>query len=399
MKYKYRAINTNGEVIEDQIIANSKEDVLEMIKSKRLLTLSIEEVFQYDFSKRFTSRKVKKKDLVVFCRLFYTMLNAGVNISKSLEIIANSTKNTKMKLALNEVNTDIHNGIYLSDALEKHKHIFPIMFIEMIRAGEISGNLDEIINRLGEYYYNQYKIENRVKSSLVYPVLIIILSVLVIVFMLALVLPVFYDIFSSRNLSLPLPTILLIQISNTIRNHWTTIIILLQVIILGLRSYFKRPRGRKLIDLLKLKTPFIRDLYIKIASANFTKTLSILLSSGIPLIRSLTMSSNVLNNIIIKNKLEKQINKVEEGKKLSESIGDIRIFSSVVDAMIRVGEETGALDEMLLKTSIFYDEEVRTSLERMTKLIEPILMIIVGFIVGFIVLSLALPMFEIMYAI
>lgn len=399
MKYKFKALDTNGEIIEDKIIANNREEVLEIIKSKRLLALSIDEDLKYSFSNRLTSKKINKKDLVVFCRLFYTMLNAGANISKALIIIAENTRNPRFKLALNQINTDIHNGYHLSAALEKHKEIFPNMFIEMVKAGEISGNLENIINRLGEYYYNQYKLENKVKSSLVYPALIIILSVFVIIFMLALVLPIFYDIFSSREMILPLPTRLLIYLSITIKNHWIKIILLFSIIAFGLKSYLNTSEGKKILDTLKLKTPLLKDLYLKIATANFTKTLSILLSSGIPLISSLTMSSNVVNNIIIKDKLEKEIIYVEEGKSLSQSIADTGLFSSVVDAMIKVGEETGALDEMLLKTSLLYDEEVRTSLERMTKLIEPILMIIVGVIVGFIVLSLALPMFEVMYAI
>lgn len=399
MEYKYRAIDSNGEIIEDIYIAKNKKEVLDMIKSKEYLALSIKENLQIDFKTLLWNRKVEKKDLVVFCRLFFKMLEAGINISKALEILAGNITNSKLKSAVFNVNDHIHKGLSLSDALERESNVFPIMFVEMVRAGEISGNLEEIIQRLGDYYHNQYKIDSKIKSSLLYPALLIVLSITVIVFMLTFVLPVFYGIFENRELVLPLPTRILIQTSDIIRNHWREIIILTITIFVSVRRYFRTSNGRMIIDYMRLNVPFVKKIYIKIATANFTKTLSILLSSGIPLIKSLVMASNVINNIVIKSKLENEIMCIEEGKSISESIKDFKIFPTMLVSMIEVGEETGALDVMLLKTSELFDEEVRTSLERFAKLIEPLLMIVVGFIIGFIVISLALPLFDIMYAI
>lgn len=399
MRFKFRAINLTGEIIEDTCFANSKEEAVKIIKSKELLCLAIEEDFQIRIYNIWITRKVGLKDLVIFCKLFYTLLEAGINISKSLEIISKNTTNAKLKSSIIDINQGIHKGQNLSDALENQNNIFPTLFTEMVRAGEFSGNLSEIIHRLGVYYDNQIKIENKIKASLIYPVLLIFVSIAVVVFILTFVLPIFFNMFSSRDLVLPLPTRILINISEMILQHWPKLIVLTILGIITIKIFMKTYKGRIVSDYLKLNVPFLKNIYIKIITANLTKTLSILLSSGVPLIQSLEMTGNVLNNIIIKNKLRNEIEQVEAGKLISDSIQDLEIFSSVVSSMIQVGEETGALDDLLLKTSLFYEEEVSASLDKLTKLIEPILMIIVGLIVGFIVISLALPMFELIYPI
>lgn len=399
MKFKYRAINSSGEVIEDLCFAKDRDEVIDMIKSKGLLCLAIEENFQINASDFFKNKKAGLKDLVVFCKLFYTMLKAGIKISKSLEIITKNINNSKLKSSVININKDIHKGLSLSDSLENQNKVFPPLFIEMVRAGEISGNLEEIIYRLGQYYENQYKIKNKIKSSLVYPILLILVSIAVVIFILTFVLPVFFNMFTNRGLTLPLPTRILITISDTILQEWSKLIILFSISIIVIKIFLKTNRGQVALDFLKLNTPFLKKLYINIITANFSKTLSILLSSGVPLIKSLEMTGNVLNNCLVKNKLYYETNQVEAGKQLSNSIRDLKIFPPLLDSMIQVGEETGELDEMLLTTSEFYDEELGSSLEKLTKLIEPILMIIIGLIVGFIVVSLALPMFEIMYTV
>lgn len=399
MKYKFKAIDTNGDIIEDIYIANSKEEAVEMIKSKNFLILAIEEDFQVHLNSLVRRKKVKRKDLVIFCNLFHTMLNAGINISKSFEIISENIENLKFKSALKEVNEDIHQGLNLSDAMARQKDIFPVLFIEMVRAGEMSGNLEEILLRLGDYYEKQNKIENKIKGALIYPSLLIVLSVVVVLFMLAFVLPVFFNIFDSNELMLPLPTQILIGISDIIHHHWKKLIVLIGIGVFAIRIYFKMDHGQTVLDQIKLKVPILRKLYIKIATANLTKTLSILLSAGLPLIKSLEMAGSVVNNIVIRKNLENEITQIEAGKLLSDAIKDTKIFSSVVHSMIKVGEETGTLDDILLKTSILYDEEINTSLEKLTKLIEPVLMIIVGLIIGFIVISLVLPMFDLMHSI
>lgn len=399
MKYRFKAISPKGDLIEDIYDSSSEDKVLEMIKSRKLLALSIEEETKIDLRSLFTVKKVGKKDLVIFCKLFHTMLNAGTSISHSLGIIAENTSNIRLKTALIDIKNDIYKGSALSDAIEKQNKIFPSIFYEMVRAGEISGNLDVIINRLENYYDKQYKIENKVKSSIVYPALIIVLSIFVIIFMLTFVFPIFNDVFSTREMNLPLPTKLLFFISNGIRYNWTKLIFIFTIAIVLIFGYLKTEKGELILDYLKLNIPLAKGLYTNVVTANFTKTLSLLISSGIPLLISLNMSSTVLNNQIIKKKLENEIVHIEMGKSLSDSIRDLGIFPSVVHSMIKVGEETGALDELLLKTSLYYDEEVSTSFEKVTKLIEPVLMIVIGFIVGFIVLSLALPMFDAMYTI
>lgn len=399
MKYKFKAINLNGDIFEDFYIANDEEEVVQMIKSKNFFVLSVEEDYRVNLDYLLNNRRIKLKDLALFSKLFYTMLNSGINISKSLKIISEDITNTKLKSAIININEDIHSGTSLSNAMERQKNIFPSLYVEMVRAGEISGNLEGIILRLGDYYDNQNKIKNKINSSLIYPILLIFVSMVVVIFMIVFVLPIFYDIFSSRELILPLTTRTLINFSSFYYQHWSKIIIFIIILSFALKLFSKTHSGKTILDNLKLRTPLIKGLYIKIVTSNLTKTLSILLSAGIPLMKSLEMASNVVNNVIIRQKLIHEISNIEDGKLLSDAIKDIEVFSSVVYSMVKVGEETGALDNMLLKISTLYDEEVRTSFEKLTKLIEPMLMIIVGLIVGFIVISLALPMFDIMYSI
>lgn len=399
MKYKFKAVDLNGNTIEDIYVADSKEDVIDMIRSKDYLPLSIEENSQIDLKSLMGNRRVRLKDLVIFCRLFYSMLDAGVNISSALEIVSENTSNKSLANGLRDINKEIHEGSTLSQGMDMHRNIFPMMFTEMVKAGEISGNLEIIINRLGNFYERQNKLENKIKGSLIYPIILIVMSILVIAFMLTIVFPIFYDIFSSNDFILPLPTRILIFISNVLRNNWLLATVGLLTIVLLLNKYLKTRRGRIAIDFLKLRIPYLKGIYIKTLSANFTRTLSILLSSGIPLLQALEIVSNVLNNRIIKDRLDKEIILVEEGKSLSSAIKDLEIFPSVVHSMVKVGEESGALDEMLLKTSEYYDEDLNASLENLTKLIEPSLMIVIGSIIGFIVLALALPLFNVMYTI
>lgn len=399
MKYKFKAVDLNGNTIEDIYVADSKEDVIDMIRSKDYLPLSIEENSQIDLKSLMELKRVKLKDLVIFCRLFYSMLDAGVSISSALEIVSENTSNRSLSKGLRDINKQIHEGSTLSQGMDMHRNIFPMMFTEMVKAGEISGNLEVIINRLGNFYERQNRLENKIKGSLIYPIILIVMSILVIAFMLTIVFPVFYDLFSSNDFILPLPTRILIFISNVLRNNWLLATVGLLIIVLLLNKYLKTRSGRIAIDFLKLRIPYLKGIYIKTLSANFTRTLSILLSSGIPLLQALEIVSNVLNNRIIKDKLDKEIILVEEGKSLSSAIKDLEIFPSVVHSMVKVGEESGSLDEMLLKTSEYYDEDINASLENLTKLIEPGLMIVIGSIIGFIVLALALPLFNVMYTI
>lgn len=359
--------------------------------------ISLGEKLNSEIILKFELRKVKKDDLVVFCRLFYTMLNAGINITQSLEVICMNTGNSKLRKGLKEINNDIYKGLNLSDSMGNQDKIFPSFFVEMIRAGEISGNLEEIIERLGDYYEGQNKIENKLKSSLVYPITLMVLSIVLVIFMLSFVFPLFYELLNSREAILPLSTRILMHISSIINDHWETGFLLLIASFLGIKAYLKTKKGLYFKDNLKLKTPFINRIYKRIIAANFTKTLSLLLSSGIPLIKSLEISNRVINNTVIQSKFQTEILNIERGKDLASAIKSLGIFPSVIDSMVKIGEESGALDQMLLKTSKYYDEEVGTSIEQFSKLIEPILMIFIGLIVGFIVISIVLPVFDIMY--
>ena len=364
-----------------------------------LSDMTFKEKFNLDLITFFNINKVKKSDLAIFCRLFYTLINSGIKITQCLEIINENIKNPRLKESLIDINRDLYEGSNLSDSMGKFPKVFPSFCVEMIRAGEISGNLEEILQGLGDYYEDQSKMENKLKSSLIYPTLLIILSILLVIFMLSFVFPMFFNLLNNRDVSLPMSTRFLIFISNLVQNYWEIGILIFIGFLLGLNKYFKSQKGRLFLDTIKIKSPLVKTLYRNIITANFSKTLSLLLSSGIPLIKSLEIVGKVINNRLIEKRLQVEISNIEGGKSLGGAIKSLGVFPSVLYSIVSIGEESGSLDNLLLKTSKYYYDEVRTSIEQFCKLIEPILMIVVGLIVGFIVISVVLPIFDIMYII
>ncbi len=394
MIYKYKAITKNGEVIEGYFEGQNKTDVLNMIKSNNYLPVSVERDIESDAQVKLFSPKVKKKDLAIFCRQFYTMIDAGVGIFKSLEILETQTRNKLLKEALVLIHEDVQKGFSLSGAMKKHAKVFPPILINMVEAGELSGTLDSILERMALHYEKEYKLENKIKSALIYPMALIVVTISVVIFMLVAVLPTFIDMFDGSGVDLPWPTKFLLNINNFINVYWYILVGIIVGLLFFVLIYARTEEGRKGIDKLKISIPGIRITNIKIITARFTRTLSTLMASGIPLIQALETIGRVIDNRIIEDKLKEGIVGIKKGVSLSRTVKDIDIFPPMVDSMIKIGEESGALDDMLYKTADFYDEEVEVSLQRMTTLIEPILLVVMAIIIGFVVVAMALPMFE-----
>ena len=392
--YKYRAVSESGQIQEGYHEASSESDVLIMLKTNNYYPMSIEEDKGTGFKKEIFTKKITKKDIAVFCRQFYTMINAGISIINCLDILEKQTENKTLKKSTYNVYEDVQKGMTLSEAMEKHKKVFPPLLINMVEAGEVSGNLDVLMERMAIHYEKENNIENKVKNALVYPIVLSIVAIAVVIFLLTVVMPTFISMFETSGSILPTPTRALLAISNWLSEYWYLFIGIALFIIVGIISFGKTTEGRIFYDTLKIKIPGIKNMNIKIITSRFTRTLSTLLSSGIPLLQGLDVVSKVVGNKVVSNKLNEAKDDIRKGIPMSRTIKDIGLFPPMVDSMIKIGEESGALDDILYKTADFFDEEVEVSLQKMTTLLEPILIVFMAVIIGFIVIAMAMPMFD-----
>jgi len=394
LQYKYRAVSEEGHIVEGLYEAKSEADVIAMLKNSYYMPIKIEETYNSGISKKITLIKIRKKDLAVFCRQFFTMLNAGVSIVKSLDVLEKQCENKLLKKAIRETRNGVQKGMTLSEAMKNNENIFQNMFINMIEVGEISGSLDIILERMALYYEKENKIENKIKGAMVYPAILIIVAIAVVIFLLVSVMPVFISMFLSSGIELPLPTRIILKISNSITNYWYIYVIAFMALLIGIKLLISNYKAKLVLDMLKIKIPIIKETNIKIITSRFSRILSILLASGISLIQSIDIVSKVIGNMYLSKKLEELKIDVSEGVPLSITIKSIGFFPPMLDSMINVGEESGALDEILNKCADFYEEEVEHTLQKLTELIQPALIIMMAIIVGFVVLAIALPMFE-----
>jgi type IV pilus assembly protein PilC len=378
---------------EGTLTAASRTEALNMLRQRDNHLLSIEQEENRNVNLKF-SKGVKARDISLFCKQFSSMLNAGINIMNCLDILRNQLPNKRLREVVTDVYENVQKGLTLSEAMRRNKSVFPELMLSMITAGEVSGTLDNILKRLAVHYEKEYKLNNKIKSALVYPIILIVATIAVVTFLLTFIMPTFATLFESNNMEMPILTQFIINISNFVSSYWYIILLALVVIIVAIHNYIKSSEGRRHIDELKLKLPGIKDLNEKIISARFSRTMSTMMVSGIPLLQSLESVTDVLNNVVIKEGMKKTQDAVRSGKMLSEPIAASGMFPPMVTNMIKIGEESGTTDDLLDKAADFYDEEVEVGIQRLTSLFEPIMIIIMGFIVGFVVISMYLPLFQ-----
>ena len=341
-------------------------------------------------------QKVDEKSIAVFTRQFSFMIDAGMPINQCLEILGMMQENQFFQSALYSVREDVESGSTLADALKKHPKIFDDLFVNMVAAGETGGILDIILKRLAEYIEKSVTLKRAIKSALVYPTAVIIVAVLVVAVILWKVIPVFAGLFAGMNAEMPLPTKIVVAMSNALQNYAPIIIIGIFLMSTGYKAYYKTDQGRHLIDGMKLRLPVVGTLLQKISIARFCRTMATLISSGVPLLDSLEITAKTSGNIIIEEALMTARKAVEQGSSLSEPLRDSEIFPHLVTQMIQVGEQTGEVDEMISKVADFYEDEVDVAVENLLALLEPLLIAFLGASVGGIVVAMYLPMFSIM---
>ena len=396
MRYKYKSIGADGRETEGLYVGDSEAGLISMLKERKELVLSIERDIETETKIEIFKQKVKKKDLALFCRQFYTMISAGLGIVPCLEILVAQTENKTFRNAIADTYEDVQKGMTLSQSMKENSDVFPTLLVSMVEAGEVSGNLDTIMLRMAEHFEKETKTENKVKAAMVYPAVLAVVAIAVVIFMLIFIMPTFVGMFEGTGTELPGLTKLLLNISNSLKNRWYIYIGAVIALVIGISSYKKTDGGRRLFDSLKLRLPVVKNTSTMLATSRFTRTLSTLLSSGIPLLQAMEVVARVVNNSVIEERMEAGIESIRKGVTLSRTVKDVGIFPPMVDSMIKIGEESGSLDEMLFKTADFYDEEVDTSIQKLTSMLEPIMLVVMGLAIGFLVIAMYLPMFDMM---
>lgn len=394
-KYRYRAMNSNNEKIEGSYEADSKDEVIEFITGNGMYPLLVEEVIQSKEVNFQRNKKVKIKDIAVLSRQFYTMLDAGVPIIESLNILSKQIENIKLKEAVSEIAADVNKGGLLSECMKKHKKVFPALFISLVAAGEASGRLDKVMLRLADYYEKENKTANKVQNAMIYPIILSIVAVVAVTFILVYVMPTFVEIFDGTGTELPWNTKLLLWMGEAVQNNWLIIILTVAVSIVAGKYYFQTEHGEYTYSRMQLNIPYVKKLGQMRIVSQFTRTLSTLIGSGLPLIDSIAIVTDVVKNRVAKDALIKVNEKISRGEGLHYAIEETEVFPNMLCSMVRIGEETGSLDEILNKTADFYDEELETSIQAAVALMEPALIVVMGVVIGFIVISIMMPMFDV----
>ncbi len=398
--FEYKAISQTGDSINGRYNAKDRNEIMQMLRNKSYHPVQIKEVSEStDLSKLSLFNKVKSKDIAIFARQFYAMLNAGVTIIQCLDILRVQTEKPYFREVIEEVYESVQKGSTLSEAIKEHQKVFPELFISMVEAGEASGNLDVIMDRMAVHFEKETKIQNKIKGAMTYPIILAVVSVAVVIFMLVAILPTFLGMFEGSDVPLPGPTRLLLNISNALQQYWYLFVLGTVALVYFIRRYIQTPIGKQQFDMLKLKLPIVKNTVIKVSTSRFTRTLSTLLASGIPLLQAMDIVSKVVGNRIMADGIISVKEDMRKGYDLAGPVQRLGLFPPMVHSMIRIGEESGSLDDVLQKTADFYDEEVEVAIQKMTTMLEPIMIIVMAVVIGFLVVAMYLPMMDMMQTI
>ena len=391
--YKYIAIDKNGKRIEALHSAESEKNLVSTLSANQLTIVSItKQKKRASIFKK--STKIKSDDLILFSRQLATMVNAGLPLVQGLDTLADQMENPSLKTLIRKLEDDVEGGESFSQALLKHQKVFSEFYVSMIRAGEESGTLDEILNRLATYLENSAKLARKVKSALVYPAVVTVMSILIVMVLILKVVPTFKSIFDAFGGTLPLPTRVLIGTSEILKDYFLIVAGILAVAFFLLRKYVRTEKGRLQFDGLKLRIIIFGSLMKKVALAKFARTLCTLIKSSVPILKALEIVGATSGNKVLEKTLSSVGIGVKEGKTIAEPLSKSRFFPAMVVKMISVGEATGALEDMLTKIADFYESEVDAAVDGLTSVIEPVLICFLGIIIGGIVIAMFLPILK-----
>ncbi|MBN1383469.1 MAG: type II secretion system F family protein [Elusimicrobia bacterium] len=396
-EFVYKVKMTSGQEKQGSIEAPNQATAASKLRSQKLIILEIAENRKspLDALKKLNPLKptVKAKDLVLFSRQLSTLVSAGVPIVQGLTILGEQVENPAFKKVLDHITEDIKAGVSIADAMKKEPEAFEDLYVAMIKAGEVGGILDVILERLSAYLEAADELKGKVKGALMYPSIVAFISVAVTIFLLVVVIPTFQEIFEGFGQDLPLPTQILISISDFLKANIIYLILGAIGVGIGLRKYYQTKTGKAKMDEMFLKLPMFGDMLRKVAVAKFTRTLGTLIKSGVPILQGLDTVAQTAGNVVVEKAIMTAKESIREGEKIAEPLKRSGVFPTMVTQMISVGEETGNLDTMLTKIADFYDQEVDVAVKGLTSMIEPIVICVMGLVIGAIVIAMFMPMF------
>ncbi len=396
--FTYRARDKSGKVHEGQLEGSSREAVVKALKERGVMPLAVEARKNAGLKTEIhipgLSDRIKSKDVSVFSRQFATMINAGLSLLRSLSVLEEQTSSKPLAKIIGEVRRDVERGVGLSSALEKHPKAFGQLYTAMVRAGEAGGVLDDTLIRLADALESAVALRSKIRSAMAYPVVVLSMVGLVVIAMMLFVVPIFVDLYASAGGDLPVPTKILIGGSNIVTGYWWIVGPLSGLAVFGFRKWINTPPGRRVWDMFKLRMPVFGGVVHKTAISRFSSTLGVLLRTGVPILQAMEIVREVSGNVIVGDAVADVAKSVKDGDSLALPLQSHAIFPSMVVQMIAVGEETGAVDEMLDKVATFYDQEVNDTVDALTSLLEPLLIAFMGITVGGILVALYLPMFN-----
>lgn len=394
--FQYTGKNPTGKTIKGTMEADTKNEVVAALRRQNIFPTEILNEAQLARDIKFTrkGKKITVRELSLFCSQFSTIIEAGISLIECLDILRKQTENKTLTKVIDEMFEDVQKGVNLSKSMEKHKKAFPPLFINMVAAGEVSGQLDLIMRRMAEHFEKEYKLNSKIRGAMVYPIILISVSLIVTVFLLVMVLPNFVSMFLDFGVPLPLATQLLLKVGEFFKSYWYVVFGIIALVAFVMKRFLNTAEGRLKFDDFKLHMPVIGKVNQKIVTTRFARSLSTMINSGISILESLELVRRVVGNEKISEGIDQALEKVKKGEGVAGPLSTLNIFPPMMVSMIRIGEDTGNLEKLLETTANFYDEEVNVAIEAMIQLINPAILLIMAFVVGTIVMAIALPMFE-----
>ncbi len=394
--FAYKVRDRSGKIFTGNMEGENRGSVVSRLREMDYFITSVSEkrgniLFSTQIS---LFRGIKFRDLTIFYRQFSTMVNAGLTLVNSLDILIEQVENKVLSNVITLIKSDVEAGSTLADAMAKHPQAFSELYISMVRAGEIGGVLDEILNKIADLMEKEYALRQKVRSAMAYPVFITGAAVLMGIFMLTFILPQFVGVFAQFGGELPFLTKILVTATSLFNRYWYIFFIVFAALVAAFLAYIKTPNGKLYFDKFKLNAPIFGEINRKSAVARFTRILGTLIKSGVPILEALQVSSNAIGNLVISSAVLGAKTKIKEGQSISGPLAASGVFPPMVTQMIMVGEESGELEEMLVNVANFYDEEVDRTVEKLTAIIEPVMMLGIALVIGVMVIAMYLPIFN-----
>jgi type IV pilus assembly protein PilC len=394
--YQYKGKNANGQTVKGSMEADSKNEVAVSLRRQNVFPTEIVSEAQLgrEIKLTRTKKKITVKDLSLFCNQFSTIIRAGISLIECLDILRKQSENNTLQEILDQIFEDVQKGVPLSKSMGKHPKAFPKLLISMVESGELSGQLDLIMKRMADHYDKEFKLAMKIKQAMVYPIILIIASVLISILLITMVLPNFINMFQDFGVPLPLLTQVLLGVGDFFKHYWYIVFGAIVLFIVMFQRFISTPDGRLKFDDLKLHMPIFGPVNKKISTSRFSRNLSTMISSGISIIDSMEMVSRVIGNARISTGIDDALDQMKKGDGIASPLSRLKVFPPMLISMIRIGEDTGNLEALLETTADFYDQEVDLAIQNMLQMLNPLILLFMGVVVGAIVLAIALPMFE-----